>query len=92
VVKGNGDLGPSKILRGSRIDHHDLPGCEFLLPLGLIRVRATKNVVDLLMRLREVILGMLRLLLLIDHLGHLENLIFKTLELVAVSGLVLYLG
>jgi hypothetical protein len=40
------------------------------------------------MSLGDVTLGILRLLLLI---GHLENLIYKTLELVTVSGLVLFL-
>jgi predicted benzoate:H+ symporter BenE len=42
--------------------------------------------------LREVTLGILRLLLLIVQLGRLENLICKTLELVAISGLLLSLG
>jgi hypothetical protein len=41
------------------------------------------------MSLGEVALGVLGLLLLIGHLGRLENLICKTLELVVVSGLVL---
>jgi hypothetical protein len=91
TVKGNGDLGPSKVLGGGGVDHHDLLGCEFLLQHGLIRVGATENVVDLPMSLEEVTLGILRLLLLISHLGHLENLICKTLESVAVSGLVLSL-
>jgi hypothetical protein len=67
-------------------------GCEFLLPLGLIQVGATKNVVDLFMSLGEVALGILELLLLIGRLGHLENLIYKTLESVAISGLGLSLG
>jgi hypothetical protein len=75
TVKGNGDLRPSKVLGGGETGHHDLSGYEFLLPLGLIRVRATNNVVDLFMSLGEVILGILGLLLLIDRLGHLENLI-----------------
>jgi hypothetical protein len=44
------------------------------------------------MSLREVALGILRLLLLIGHLHHLENLICKTLESVTISGLVLFLG
>jgi hypothetical protein len=39
------------------------------------------------MSLREVALGILGLLLLIGHLGHLKNLICKTLKLVVVSGL-----
>jgi hypothetical protein len=42
--------------------------------------------------LREVTLGIFGLLLLIGRLGHLENLIHKTLESIAVSGLVLSLG
>jgi hypothetical protein len=74
------------------LDRHDLPGCEFLVPLGLIRVRATKDVVDLFGSFGEVVLGILGLLLLIDCLGRLENLIYKTLESVAVSDLVLSLG
>jgi hypothetical protein len=44
------------------------------------------------MSLREVALGILGLLLLIGRLGHLENLICKTLKSVVVSGLVLSLG
>jgi hypothetical protein len=63
-----------------------------LLPLGLIRIWATKNVIDLFISLREVTLGILRLFLLIGWLGHLENLICKTLESVVVSGLILFLG
>jgi hypothetical protein len=55
----------------------------------LIRVGATKNVVDLFMSLGEVTNGILGLLLLIGHLGRLENLICKTLESVVVSGPVL---
>jgi hypothetical protein len=92
VVEGNGDLGPSKVLRGGGFNRPNLLGCEFLLPLGLIRVKATKNVVDLFMSLREVALGILGLLLLISQLGHLENLICKTLESTTVSGLVLSQG
>jgi hypothetical protein len=91
AVKGNGDLGSSRVLGGGRIDRHDLLGYEFLLPIGLICAGATKNLVDLLMSLREVALGILRLLLLIGHLGHLENIICKILESVAVSSLVLSL-
>jgi hypothetical protein len=41
---------------------------------------------------REVALGILRLFLLVGRLHHLENLICKTLESVAVSSLVLSLG
>jgi hypothetical protein len=67
-------------------------GYEFLFPLGLIRVGATKNIVVLLVSLGEVALRILGLLFLIGQLGHLENLICKTLELVIVSGLVLSLG
>jgi hypothetical protein len=92
VVKGNVDLGPSKLLEGGGTNHHDLLGYEFLLPPGLIRVGATKYIVDLLVSLGEVTLGILGLLLLISRLGHLENLICKTLESVIVSCLVLSLG
>jgi hypothetical protein len=62
-----------------------------LVPLGLIHDGATKNIVDLLVVLGEVTLGILRLLLLISRLGRHENLIYKTLESVVVSGLVLSL-
>jgi hypothetical protein len=40
----------------------------------------------------EVALGLLGLFLLISTLGHLENLICKTLESVTISGLVLFIG
>jgi hypothetical protein len=63
-----------------------------LLPLGLIHVGATKDIIDLLVCFGEVTLGILGLLLMIGRFGHLENLIYKTLESVAVSGLVLSLG
>jgi hypothetical protein len=89
AVKANEDLGPSKVLGDGGFDCHDLLGCEFLLPLGLIRVGATKNVVDLFMSLKEVTIVILELLPLIGCLGHLENVIYKTLESVAASGLVL---
>jgi hypothetical protein len=92
TVEGNGNLRPSKVLGGGRTDREGLPGCEFLLHLGLIRVEATKNIVDLLVDLGEVTLGILGLLLLIDWLGRLENLIGQTLESVIDSGLVLSLG
>jgi hypothetical protein len=88
-------MGTSDHLRysgGGGVDRHDLPGCEFLLPLGLIHVGATKNVVNFFMGLGEVALGILGLLLLIGRLGRLDNLIYKTLESVIVSGLVLSLG
>jgi hypothetical protein len=55
-------------------------------------VEATKNIVDLLVSLRDVALGILGLLRLISRLGRLENLIYKTLELVTIMGLVLSLG
>jgi hypothetical protein len=58
----------------------------------LIRVGATKNIVDLFMSFEEVALELLGLLLLIDQLSRLENLICKTLESIIVSGLVLSLG
>jgi predicted benzoate:H+ symporter BenE len=92
TVEGNGDLRPSKVLGGGGLDRHDLPGCEFLLPLVLIRVGATKNIVDLFMSFEEVALELLGLLLLINQLDRLENLICKTLESIIVSGLVLSLG
>jgi hypothetical protein len=63
-----------------------------LLPLWLKRVRATKNIVDLLVSLGEVALGILGLFFLIGWLGRFENLIYKTLESVIVSGVVLSLG
>jgi hypothetical protein len=65
---------------------------SFLLPFGLIRVGATKNIVDLIVGLREVTLGILGLPLMIGLLGRLENLICKTVESVIVSGFVLSLG
>jgi hypothetical protein len=54
--------------------------------------QATKNVVDLFMSFEEETLVILGLLLLIGHLGRLENLLYKTLESIAVLGLVLSLG
>jgi hypothetical protein len=92
TVESSGYLGPSKVLRGGGFDRHDLPGYEFLFPLRLKQIGATKNVVDLFMSLGEVTLGILRLFLLIDLLGRLKNLICKTLESVTVSGFVLSLG
>jgi hypothetical protein len=65
---------------------------SFLLPLGLIRVGATKNIVYLLVSLGEVTLGILGLLLLISRLGRLENLIYKMLESVTILRRVLSLG
>jgi hypothetical protein len=47
---------------GHRADRHDLLGCKFLLPLGLIGVETSKDVVDLLVSLREVALWVLCLL------------------------------
>jgi hypothetical protein len=44
------------------------------------------------MHLGEVTLGILGLLRLLGRLGRLDNLICKTLESVAISGLVLSLG
>jgi hypothetical protein len=63
-----------------------------LLPLGLLEVGATKNIVDLFVSLGEVAHGILWLVLLIGWLGCLENLICKTLESVTFLGLVLSLG
>jgi hypothetical protein len=92
AVEGDGNLGPSRVLEGRGSDRQDLLGCELLLPLGIIRVGATKNIVDLFVCLREVTLGILRLLLMIGRFGCLENLIYKILESVTVLGLVLSLG
>jgi hypothetical protein len=92
VVKGDGDLGPLKVLRGGGLDHHDLPGCEFLLPPWLIRIGATIDVVDLLVSLGEVILKFFGLFLLISPFGRLEYFIYEIMELVVVLGLVLSLG
>jgi hypothetical protein len=78
--------------RGRSRDRQDLPSCEFLFPLGLIRVGPTKNIVDLLVCLREVAFGILGLLLVIGRFDCLENLICKILESVTVLGLVLFLG
>jgi hypothetical protein len=89
-MEGTNKLG---FLRGiTKTDAHDLPSCEFLLPPWLIWLRATINVVDLLVSVGEVALGLLGLFLLISTLGHLENLICKTLESVTISGLVLFIG
>jgi hypothetical protein len=44
------------------------------------------------MSLGDVSLGILRLLLLIRQLGCFENLIWKTLDSVVVSGLVISMG
>jgi hypothetical protein len=44
------------------------------------------------MSFEEVALWFFGLLLLIDLFGHLEHLIFETLELIAIPGLVLPLG
>jgi uncharacterized integral membrane protein len=53
--------------------------------------QATKNVVDLFMSFEEETLVILGLLLLIGHLSRLENLLYKSLESIAVLGLVLSL-
>jgi hypothetical protein len=90
-VEGDGDLKPLKVLRGGGRDRHDLPGCEFLLPLRILGDRSTVDVVDLLMSFREIALWFFGLLLLIDLLDHLEHLICETLESNAVLGLVLSL-
>jgi hypothetical protein len=92
TVEGEGDLRPSKVLGDGGSDRQDLPSYEFLVPLGLIWAGATKNIVDLLLRLGEVALGIHGLLLMIGRIGHLENLICKTLESIAVSSLVPSLG
>jgi hypothetical protein len=54
--------------------------------------QATIDVVDLFMSFGEVALGILRLFPLIGPFGRHENLNCKTLELVTVPGLVLFLG
>jgi hypothetical protein len=92
VVKSNGDLRPSKVLQSGRFGRHNLLGSEFFLPPGLIRVRDTEDVIYLLVSFGEVTLGILGLFLLMGPLGRLENVIWETLGLVAVSGLVLSLG
>jgi hypothetical protein len=92
VVKGDGDLGPLKVLEGGGWDRHDLSGCEFLLPPWLKRIGVTRDIVDLLVNFGEVTLRFFGLFLLIGPFGRLEYFICETLELVAVSGLVLSLG
>jgi hypothetical protein len=92
AVEGDGDLKPSMVLGGGGTNRQDVLCYEFLLSLGLIPVGVTKNIVDLLVHLGEVALGILGLLFMIGRLGHLENLICKTLEVVIVLGLVLSLG
>jgi hypothetical protein len=92
AVEGDGDLTPLKVLRDGGWDRHDLLGCEFVLSPWLIRIRATIDVVDLLVSFREVTLRFFDLFLLIDPFGHLEYFIGETLESVVVLGLVLSLG
>jgi hypothetical protein len=46
-----------KVLEGGGWDRLDLLGCEFLLPPWLIRIRATIDIVDLLVSFGEVALG-----------------------------------
>jgi hypothetical protein len=53
----------------SGADWHDLPGRKFLLPLGLIGVGTAKDVVDLLVSLKEVALQVFCFLLLFILLG-----------------------
>jgi hypothetical protein len=91
AVEGDGDLEPLKVLRGGGRDHHDLPGCEFLLPLRILGDGSTVDVVDLLMSFREIAIWFFGLLLLIGLLDHLEHLICEILESNAVPGLVLSL-
>jgi hypothetical protein len=75
TIEGDGDLVPLKVFRGGGRDCHDLLGYEFLLPLRLIGVGSTIDVVDLLMSFREITLSFFGLLPLIDLLGLLERLI-----------------
>jgi hypothetical protein len=56
LVEGDGYLGPLQVLGGSGANHHDLQDGELLLPLGLIGVGTTEDVVDLLASLRKVAL------------------------------------
>jgi hypothetical protein len=92
VVKGDGDLRPLKVLNGGGWDCHILMGCEFLLPPWLIRIRATIDVVVLLVSFEDVTLGFFRPFLLIVLFDRLEYFICKTLESVTVLSLVLSLG
>jgi hypothetical protein len=91
TVEGDGDLKPLKVLRGGGRDRHDLPGCEFLLPLRILGDGSTVDVVDLLMSFREIALWFFGLLLLTGLLDHLEHLICETLKSNAIPGLVLSL-
>jgi hypothetical protein len=68
-VEGDGYLGPLQVLRGSRVDCHDLSVRELLLPFGLIEVGTTIDVVDLFASLQEVVLRFIYLLLLVGLLG-----------------------
>jgi hypothetical protein len=92
TIEGDGDLVPLKVFRGGGRDCHDLLGYEFLLPLRLIGVGSTVDVVDLLMSFGEIALWFFGLLLLIDLLDHLECHICKTLESIIILSLVLPLG
>jgi hypothetical protein len=91
LVEGDGYLGSLQVLEGSGADRHDLSGCELLLPLGLIGVRPTKDVVDLLESLREITLWVFCLLLLLDLFGQFEDFIREALQPVTVPCLVLSL-
>jgi hypothetical protein len=53
---------------------------------------STIDVVDLLVSFVEVAFWVFRLLFVFSHFGRLEDLIYKTLQSVAVPGLVLPLG
>jgi hypothetical protein len=63
-----------------------------LLSSLLIRIRATIDVVDLLMSFGEVTLRFFGLFLLIGPFGRLEYFICEILESLVVLGLVLFLG
>jgi hypothetical protein len=63
-----------------------------LLSSLLIRIRATIDVVDLLMSFGEVTLRFFGLFLLIGPFGRLEYFIYEILESLVVLGLVLFLG
>jgi hypothetical protein len=59
-----------------------------LLALGLIAVRATKDVVDLLLWLREVILLVLGCFIRFGFMCHFPGHVYKSRQLEAVSSLV----
>jgi hypothetical protein len=91
AIEGDGNLRSLQVLEGVRPYCHDLPDGKLLLLPRLIRVRATVNVVDLLVSLGEVALRILGHLVLLGLSSRLENFIDKPLQLVAVLSLMLSL-